>query len=453
MAVITASPHLEELNLQGDFWLKTQLVEMPGPRPVSVVLSLRQKAILGQELLRENIPMARYKRATIVKLAAAGTSNREIARLVPTTDPTVHKWRTRWHAAEDRLLAAEQSDGTPKEQEKVLKSTIFDVLSDKYRKGTPATFTPEQLTSILAIGCEDPANSGNPCSHWTATEVATEAVNRGVVESISTRTVERHFHDLDYKPQHMRYYKGKAQWDDPAFVGNAQATCGAYRDAPALHKQGTTTASLDEKTGIQAKEALQPRLPPQPGKVERRGYEYARHGTLDLIISFSIALGTILWATISPTRTEQDFATHVRDTINTSPLGAWVFVMDQLNTHMSESLVRLAAELCDITDDLGTKGKSGVLKSMATRMAFLADPSHRIRFVYTPAHASWLNQAEIWFSILVRKLLKRESFKSLEELEARLRKFIDYYNRVLAKPFKWTYAGRPLVGLVGGASS
>ena len=111
----------------------------------------------------------------------------------------------------------------------------------------------------------------------------------------------------------------------------------------------------------------------------------------------------------------------------------------------SESLVRLVADLCDVEEDLGKKDRRGILRSTASRAAFLADPRHRIRFVYTPKHASWLNQIELWFSILVRRLLKRASFASVDQLKERVLAFIEYFNRTLAKPFKWTYTGRALV--------
>ena len=147
---------------------------------------------------------------------------------------------------------------------------------------------------------------------------------------------------------------------------------------------------------------------------------------------------------MGPTRTEADFAGHIADAIATDPDAEWVFLTDQLNTHQSESLVRLVAERIEYTGDLGVKDKTGLLQSMPTRATFLSDSTHRIRVVYTPKHCSWLNQVEIWFSILVRKLLRRGSFTSTADLRARLLAFIDYFNQTMAKPFKWTYSGRPL---------
>lgn len=221
--------------------------------------------------------------------------------------------------------------------------------------------------------------------------------------------------------------------------------CDLYAAAPTLQAQGIYLVSTDEKTGIQALEHAHPTLPMQPGRVARQEQEYIRHGTQCLIANFEIATGTLLAPSVGATRTEPDFAAHIAQTIAMDPQGEWMFILDQLNTHKSEALVRVVAAACAITDDLGTKGESGILQSMATRAAFLQDPTHRIRVVYTPKHTSWLNQVELWFSILVRRLLKRGSFTSIMDLRERILAFIAYWNQTMAKPFKWTYKGRPLV--------
>ena len=128
----------------------------------------------------------------------------------------------------------------------------------------------------------------------------------------------------------------------------------------------------------------------------------------------------------------------------TDPQAGWIFVADNLTTHCSEALVRYVAKACGLSEDLGRKGRRGILKSVATRKAFLTDPGHRIRFVYVPKHTSWLNQIEIWFSILVRRGLRRGHFTSVDDLRDKILAFIDYFNRTMAKPFKWTFTGRPL---------
>ncbi len=128
-------------------------------------------------------------------------------------------------------------------------------------------------------------------------------------------------------------------------------------------------------TGIQALERVAPTKPMQPARIERREFEYVRHGTLSLIANFDVVTGQVLSPSLGPTRTEADFAAHVARTIDTDPDAVWLFVVDQLNTHQSESLVRLVAHHCGLTDDLGVKGESGVLRSMATRAAFLSDPT------------------------------------------------------------------------------
>ncbi len=235
-----------------------------------------------------------------------------------------------------------------------------------------------------------------------------------------------------------------AKYDDPqTFNQQVTGVCDTYALASA-HENGVHVISTDEMTGIQALERLHPTLPMEAGKPERREFEYIRHGTQTLIANFEVGTGKVLTPTVGETRTEEDFAGHVRRTIETDPQAQWIFVSDQLNTHKSEALVRLIAEQCGIEEDLGIKGKCGILLSMETRASFLQSATHRIRFIYTPKHASWLNQVEIWFGILMRKLLRRASFTSTVNLRQRILAFIDYFNATMAKPFKWTYAGRPL---------
>ena len=204
---------------------------------------------------------------------------------------------------------------------------------------------------------------------------------------------------------------------------------------------GTHLISVDEKTGIQALERIAIR-PMKKGQVRRQDPEYIRHGTTCLIGAYEVASGRIIEFRLHPTRNEEDFVAFIQDTLSTLPEeDTVIFLVDNLNIHLSASLVELVAKKINFTEDLGKKESRGILKNMLSRQAFLENPQHRIRFVYTPRHCSWLNPIENWFGRLQRQVIKHGNFHSVKELEQNIAAYIGFYNRCLAKPLKWKFTG------------
>jgi transposase len=406
-----------------------------------IVITERQQEILQEFRCSRTEASCLRQRSTIILLAFSGLLNEQIALQVALERHQVGLWRWRWAHAFDQLVLVECLEGIT-----ALRQSIRELLADAPRPGTPGKFTAEQLAQIFAVACEPPEKSGRPITYWTPTELADEVIQRGIVASISPRHLGRLLNEADLKPHRIRYWLNAKEKDAPSFSAEVRIVCATYAEAPNLYARfHTHTISTDEMTGIQALERIAPTKPTKPGREARMEFEYKRNGTQALIANFHVVTGEVVSPTVQDTRTEADFVRHIKKTIATDSEASWVIVTDQLNIHLSEGLVLLVARLCGIAvETLGKKGKSGVLKSMASRKQFLTDRSHRIRFVYTPKHSSWLNQVEIWFSILVRRVIRRGTFTSKADLRTKILNFIEYFNRVLAKPFRWTFTGQVL---------
>jgi len=282
---------------------------------------------------------------------------------------------------------------------------------------------------------------------WTADVLRKTAIELEIVKNISARQINRYLKQAD-----INVYKCQ-QWinsmesnpDFEEYMKRVKEISDIYANSDKYAEKGTVIVSTDEKTGIQALEHKHPAKPVIPGFAMKVEQEYKRNGTTVLIASRDINSGKVI-PMLNPTRTEEDFIIHIKKVLETfDDANEIILIMDQLNTHMSESMVKLVAGGCNIDSELGIKGKSGILKSMKTRAEFLEDKSHRVHIVYTPKHCSWLNQIELWFGIITKQLLnKRSSFKSVEELNSKIMEYIEYYNSNLAKKFKWSYSGKVL---------
>lgn len=298
------------------------------------------------------------------------------------------------------------------------------------------SFPPDARLTVITIASSLPGDYDCPATRWSLDDIAATMVNQAHHEKMSRSTLWRILEETDLKPHRSVYWLNS---HDPDFPTKAEAIGRLYVAAPRLYEQGRLVICSDEKTGMQILERRYPTQPAQPGKPEKREHEYIRHGARALLGSFIVPTGQVVWD-LGLTRTSKDFVAHLRHVVTVLPLMEhydWVF--DNLNTHWSLEVCALFA--CWSQQPFDPRA----LRTGAQRRAFLTDPIHRHVVHFTPKHGSWLNQVELWFGVLTRRFLQRGSFRSPEEFEERLRRFLDDYNVHHAHPYRWTYTGQPLV--------
>ena len=349
---------------------------MPGSA-AKVRITERQQDVLEQVAAARTSPVRLAQRAKIVLRAFAGAENGDIAQEIGLDRTAVGLWRRRWARSWAKLILVECAEGKTD-----LRRAIEALLGDVPRSGNPGKFTPEQVTQIMALACEPPEKSGRPITHWTSRELAEEAKKRGIVSSISASQVGRYLREAKLQPHRSRYWLNAKEKDPQQFQEKVEAVCDCYLEAPRLYEEENThTVCTDEMTGIQALERVAATLPMQPGRVEYREFEYKRNGTLTLIGNFHVATGQLLAPTFGPTRTEADFVRHVSRTVATDTEASWVFVVDNLNIHASESLVKWVTQSCEIEQDLGKKRQTRRAAFARKPPDFPTDaqPSHPLR--------------------------------------------------------------------------
>jgi hypothetical protein len=409
-------------------------------KAAKVQLTTVMEEILDELSSSRNIGNAIVTRAKIVLMAMRKHDNQTIGICFAIGRKAVGVWRRRWRDSYPALLAMQFTESRAE-----FRRAIIECLKDAQRSGSPGYFTCTQIVGLIGIACELPELSGRPVTTWTGRELADEAQKRGLVHSISVSHVNRILREVDLKPHCSQYWCNTTEKDPELFQQQVELVCQTYLDAPKLYHQfNTHTVCVDEMTSLQANERHAVTKRAKPGQMAKEEFQYERHGTVCVTANWHVVQGQIIAPTISETRDNEDFAEHIKQTIATDPTAGWVFIMDNLNTHCGEAFVRMVAAELEIDEaTLGEVKKSGVLKSMETRKAFLSDPSHPIRVVYLPKHSSWLNQIEIIFGIINRRVMRLGSFTSKCDLIQKLTHFMQYFNETIARPMNWTYTGRP----------
>jgi DDE superfamily endonuclease len=304
-------------------------------------------------------------------------------------------------------------------------------------------FPPSARLEVMAMATRKPATYHCAATRWSLDDLVA-ALAQGCPWTMSRSSIWRILEEADLKPHRSVYWLNS---HDPDFEGKARALCSLYLNALRFFVQDRVVICTDEKTGMQILQRKYPTQPITPGKPEKREHEYIRHGVRALIASFVVPTGHVVW-NLGQTRTSADFAAHLRNVVQQLPdMARYDWVVDNLNTHWSLDVCHLVAQWCQIPC-VATELRRG-----RQRRAFLSDPTHQHVFHFTPKHGSWLNQVELWFSVLARRFLKRGDFSSAHDFEARLSDYLEVYNTHHAHPYRWTYTGQPLVRATPGSQT
>lgn len=355
---------------------------MSGPRPAAIYLPEALKRELERLARSRTAPIRLVERVRIVLLAAQGWSNAAIAREVGCVEDTVRKWRGRF--SPQRGLAS---------------------LDDNDRSGRPTSVLPEDRAGLIKLACDRPKDTAFR-DVWSYPALR-QALLDETGGTLSVSEIGRILRAEELRPHRMKNWLHSP---DPDFGPKVERICQLYLEPP----EGTVVLCVDEKPGIQALERKHPSRPATRGAAGRYEFEYVRHGTKTLIAALDVHSGKV-FGQVRDGRKAQDLVEFMEALAKRYPEGDVYVVWDNLNIHYDGKAERW--------------------------LEFNRRHGERFHFVYTPLHASWVNQIEIWFSILQRRVLRHGSFRSRDELTWRIHGFIGRYNRLDARPFRWKFRG------------